>query len=723
MSIEATRPMAFHCPLGADVLLVRRVSGVEQLGRPFQYDVELLSEDGNLSLEAVLGQSACVRLDLGGGRQRFFNGIAVDFALSGALGRLHRYTAVLRPWFWLLTRTHNCRVFQSMTVPEIITKVLGEHGFSSDVADRLHGKYALREYCVQYRESDFNFLSRLMEDVGIYYYFTHSLEMHTLVLADDRSSHDPVAGFAQVPYRKFASEDPEAIGSFYDWHVRRQLQPGKYVVRDYDFQKPAVDLLARCADPNPHATSDCEVYDHPGGYTDVTAGERLARLRLEELNAQHESARGSTNVQGIGVGALFELTEHPRAEQNRQYLITSARYHLDGGGFESGDDSGAGYSASIMSVPVTVPFRSERVSARPRVPGPQTALVVGPSGAQIWTDSEGYGRVKVQFPWDREGQRDGESSLWVRVSQAWAGLSWGSMHLPHVGDEVVVSFLEGDPDRPLVTGRVYNAGNMPWKALPENQTTSYFRDVGGNHYSMTEGTNIELYTPKGETRFDMGTAPGGDGFFLKTDLDYTREVKGQEKVKITGDSTWNLHANQFVYIDASCTREIKQDEKKKVWGSVYEDIVGPIDIKLLNVSAKMTVGSSNDLFIGHKHSSFLGIETALSASYALRKNHSLKKETTDGKTTVESKTKYTINGVSAATAQAVLDGQGIALKAGSTKIIISKDGGVVISAKGQVAISSKTSAKIIADSGVMIKAPKVTAINGKFETKNIKDTG
>lgn len=720
MPIEAARPLAFHSPLGADVLLVRRLSGVEQLGRPFQYDLELLSEKIDLPLEGVLGQSASVRLDLGGKKQRFFNGVVIDFALSGALGRHHRYTAVMRPWFWLLTRTHNCRVFQNKTVPQIIKQLLEEHGIP-DVSDRLHASYQPRQYCIQYRESDFSFLSRLMEDSGIYYYFTHTLEAHTLVLADDRSSHDPTAGFEKVPFSRHDSDDPAAIGQYFDWHVRRQLQPGKYVLRDYDYQKPAVDLSATCADPNPHAAAECEVYDHPGGYAEITDGERLARLRMEELNAQHESASGTTNVRGIGVGALFTLTDHPRSDQNRQYLVVNARYAIDGGGFESGDTGGVVFSASTASVPVNVPFRPERITARPRVPGPQTALVVGPGGAEIWTDPEGYGRVRVQFPWDREGVRDGESSCWVRVSQAWAGPSWGSMHLPHVGDEVVVSFLEGDPDRPLITGRVYNAANMPWKPLPANQTTSYFRDVGGNHFSMTEGSNLELYTPKGETRFDMGTAPDGDGFYLTTDLDYKREIKGKETVDIVGVSIWNIHSDSFLYVDASVTQEVKKDEKKKVWGSSFEDIVGPIDIKLGNIASKVTAGASTDLFVGLKHSSFVGVETQLSYSGKFGKNHFKQKEAVKASVAVEAGTSYSIDAAKASKAQ--LDGQGIKLSAGGTKIVISKDGGVVITAKGQVAISSKTTAKVLADSGIIIKAPKVTASKGIFESKNIKDLG
>lgn len=252
MAIEDKRPLAFHCALGADVLVVRRLSGIEQLGRPFQFDVELLSERVDIKLESLLGLNACVRLDVGGGKQRFFNGIMVDLALAGSVGRSHRYVGVLRPWFWLLTRTHNCRVFQNKSVPEIVRQIFGEHGFS-DFEDRLHGSYGAREYCVQYRESDFNFISRLMEDAGIYYYFTHHLELHTLVLADDRSSHDPTPGFDKVPYAKIDSNDKEPIGQFFDWQVRRQLQLGKYALSDFDFEKPSVDLSAVSEDPNPHA--------------------------------------------------------------------------------------------------------------------------------------------------------------------------------------------------------------------------------------------------------------------------------------------------------------------------------------------------------------------------------------------------------------------------------------------------------------------------------------
>lgn len=719
MPIEEKRPMAFHCPLGADVLLVRRLSGHEQLGRPFQYDVELLSEQINIKLESLLGQNACVRLEAAPGALRYFSGVVADFALVGSLGRYHRYTGVLRPWFWHLTRSQNCRVFQRMKVKDIILQIFGEHGFS-DYQDRLHGKYSSREYCVQYRESDFNFISRLMEEEGITYYFTHELEKHTLVLADDHSSYDLTAGFEEVPFQAIASDDPEAIGQFFDWQVRRQLQPGKYVVRDYDFEKPSVDLSASSVHPNEHALAEGEIYDYPGGHKELADGERQARTRLEELNAQYEVTRGTTNVRGLGAGALFKLIGHTRADQNREYLLTSARYHVDGGAFESGDDTGVAFSASLTSMDAKVPFRPERVTARPRVPGPQTAVVVGPSGSEIWTDPEGYGRVKVQFPWDREGKKDADSSCWVRVSQAWAGLGWGSMHLPHVGDEVVVSFLEGDPDRPLITGRVYNANNMPWQPLPAKQTTSYFRDVGGNHLSMTEGTNIEMYTPEGKTVFDMGNAPGGNGFFLKTDLDYTREVKGTENVKITGDSTWNIYSNSFVYIDANfsttvgvnLTTEVKANETKKVWGALVEHIMGPVDIKLGSISAKFTAGAASDVFLGYKHSSMFGVETVFSRS----------KKYEETKDSVKAKAGQLYR-ITVGKTELELDGQNIKVAAGATKITISKDGGVVITAKGQVAVSSKSTIKLVADSSVMVKAPKVAASSGIFESKNIKDLG
>src|SRR5690606_38630267 len=436
-----TQPARIKTPLGDD-LLFHAMRGEEELGRAYVYELELLSLKEDLPLDDLLGQDACVEVDLPKGGTRYFHGIITKFSQGPRRGGYVTYTAELRPWLWLLTRTADCRIFQQKTVPEIVKAVFREHGFS-DFKDALGGQYSALDYCVQYRETDFDFVSRLLEQEGIYYFFKHEQGKHTLVLADSYGGHSPLDGYKEIDYFP-PSDNVVRDEHVYDWQHGKSVQPGRYVLRSFDFTKPKVTLESDSAVSREHAQSSYAMYDYPGDYAARFDGDNYARVRMQELAAQHARARGVTNVRGVACGGLFTLKEFPRKDQNREYLVVASRQNVVLGVYESGPDEGFEIECTFEAMDSQTPFRPARLTPRPVVQGPQTAIVVGKSGEEIWADE--FGRVKVQFHWDRYGKSDENSSCWVRVAQVWAGGKWGGMHIPRIGQEVIVEFLEGDPD-------------------------------------------------------------------------------------------------------------------------------------------------------------------------------------------------------------------------------------------------------------------------------------
>lgn len=470
--VDTHRFLKIESPLGEDLIL-HSFSGQEKLGRLFNYQLDLRSTNPNIQFQDIVGQRVTVSMELNSG-ERYFDGFVSAFRFTEAAGQFASYQATVRPWFWFLTRTADCRIFQNQKVPDIIKSVFRDCGMS-DFKDSLHGTYRDWDYCVQYRETDFNFVSRLMEQEGIYYYFEHIRGKHTLVLADGLGAHQPFPAYATVPY--FPPDQNVSLrrrDHIQHWSVTQTIVPGKYAINDFDFEKPNVDLTARVSKLRPHAypIQNHEIYDYPGEYSEVGEGDTYVDILLQELQAQHERVQAGGNARGMNAGYLFTLEHHPRRDQNKDYLIISVTHTIKSDAFETtgGAEEHDFYKCQIEIMDKSEPFRSERITPKPIVQGPQTAIVVGPSNEEIYCDD--HARVKVQFHWDRYGTDDENSSCWVRVSQLWAGKSWGGIHIPRIGHEVLVSFLEGDPDRPVITGRVYNAENKPPYDLPANKTQS-----------------------------------------------------------------------------------------------------------------------------------------------------------------------------------------------------------------------------------------------------------
>ncbi len=402
------RVMEIDTPLGGD-LLFYGLHAREELGRLSTLQIELLSPNNKIAIDDILGKNVTVKVLLPDDSPRCFNGYVTRFSQGGRLGRFYRYTALAQPWLWFLTRTSDCRIFQDMTVPEILKKVLAECE-QHDVKYRLTGSYRKWTYCVQYRETDFNFVSRLMEHEGIYYYFTHEEGRHTMVVADSLSGHDPYPGYSSMKFiapERLARPDIEHIRS---WDLTRQIQPGVFVHTDYDLERPSVNLKAKKDHPRTYQPSVGEMYDYPGFYAQKPDGETYAGVRIGEYAAQFEHAQAVTNARGVTTGCLFTLDGCPRDDQNVEHLILSSSHDLEYSQYESlpaGAGGAVDYRCQFMAMTTKEIFRPRRITPKPFVQGPQTAVVVGPGGDEIYTDK--YGRVKVQFHWDRYGQKDENS--------------------------------------------------------------------------------------------------------------------------------------------------------------------------------------------------------------------------------------------------------------------------------------------------------------------------
>jgi type VI secretion system secreted protein VgrG len=584
---QSNRGARLTTELGDDVLLFSEMNGSEQLSRPFHFELELLSRQSDIDVDQLLGKPAHVTLDLPKqGTTRVFHGLVTEFAQVGYTRRFHEYRATLRPWWWLLTRTSDCRIFQDKSVPDIFEAVVKQYGFTNYKLD-LRASYTPWEYCVQYRETDFNFLSRLLEHEGIYYYFQHSTSSHDMVLVDDPAAHAPVEDYASVPYYPPGTDNQRRERDHLaQWTFAKSVQPGCYATTDYDFEKPRSSLTGKSSIVSAYAQSDFEMFDYPGELQAMSASEseRVAKLRIGELHAGERVASGSGDAAGLACGARFTLTNHPRADLNIDYLIVNTQISLSNDAYRSGDRAGPDFSVTIEALDAKTPYRPPRITPKPIIHGTQTAVVVGKAGEEIWTDQ--YGRVKVQFHWDRYGQSDENSSCWIRVAHAWGGDQWGGIHLPRIGQEVIVSFLEGDPDDPIITGCVYNGANMPPYTLPDNQTQSGFKT------RSTKGGTADNYN---EIRFE--DKKGQEELHVQAEKNLTLHVKN--------DATSQIDHDESVTINHDRTSSIGNDETH----TVSKD-------RSTTISGKDTLTVSQDLSesISGNHSSTVGKQFQLTAS-------------------------------------------------------------------------------------------------------------
>jgi type VI secretion system secreted protein VgrG len=558
---QAERLLEIDTPLGKDVLLLQDLSGAERISRPFQFRLNLLSTNGSLEYKTIVGQRVSITLKMGDNKKRYLNGFVSSFSQGKTDERFTAYTAEVVPWLWFLSRTSDCRIFQNKSVPDIVKQVFSDLGFQ-DFKLSLQGQYEPLVYCVQYRESDLNFVSRLMEHAGILYFFEHDKDKHTLVLGDATSVHKP------CPEQSNARMDYTAGGAIWDedvvsaWRMDLNLRPGKYALTDYNFETPGTNLLSSEETVYKVGGNDAyEIYDYPGDYGKKNEGEAATKLRMQEEETAHLWAAGSGGCRSFVTGYKFDLSGHSRSELNRSYLLTEVRHSASVGAnyYSSGNSSDAFYSNDFSCIPASIPFRPPRLTPKPFVQGPQTAVVVGPAGEEIYTDK--YSRIKVQFFWDRQGKKDENSSCWMRVSQPWAGKGWGAINIPRIGQEVIVEFLEGDPDRPIITGRFYNAEQMPPYKLADNQTRTTFMS------RSTKGGGASNFN---ELRFE--DQKGSEQIFMNAEQDMDLRVENQSREFIGSDRHLIVKANQRELVEA--------DKHAHVKGTHFEKIDGDMSLQI-----------------------------------------------------------------------------------------------------------------------------------------------
>ncbi len=603
-----------------DSLLLYRMTGTEQLSRLFEYELELLSANNSVDLQSLLGKDMTVKLELGDGEFRYYSGLVTRVSQFGMLGNLYYYRATVQPKVWLLTRANNCRIMsEPAKVPDIVKTILADHGYT-DVEESLTGTYPTREYCVQYRETDFNFISRLLEEEGIYYYFKHSQDGHTMVLCDNMEGHEDISGNASIAYFPMTNMEQREEENIYEWSLSQTIQSGTYRLNDFNFEAPTEDLKTEEIIKAEHELADKVVYDYPGEYTAKAEGDRLTKIRMEELRAEFERISARGNVRRLATGYKFSLKDYPRADQNRQYLTVSTQFQIQNNGYESNGiaNSIQEYQCAYNVIASEFDFRPPRLSRVPIIQGVQTAIVVGRSGEEITTDK--YGRVKVQFHWDRLGTKNENSSCWVRVAQIWAGKKWGGVFIPRVGQEVIVDFLEGNPDCPIITGRVYNADQMPPYDLDANKTQS-----GIKTRSTPDGAEDNF----NEIRFE--DKKGEEEVYMHAEKNFTRIVENNDVQKIgfekkdAGDQTIDIYNDRTVTLDQgndlltvkAGNRTVKVDN-----GKIEEEAMQSIELKVGSSSIKIeassiTIKSSTIKIQGETSVDVKGLATTVSGDGSL----------------------------------------------------------------------------------------------------------
>ncbi len=570
----------------------------ERISSPYEVELNLASED-EVSFDDVIGKEGLLTI-LGEEADRYAHGIVNQFMQTGSIEeapvgtRFYLYRATVVPSLWLLSLEQDCRIFQNKSVPDIIKKILEDGGITGDrYSFRLQGQYQPRDYCVQYRETDLNFISRLLEEEGIFYFFEHTEDKHLLVFGDSAVNYQPIQGKPEVTFNPTQGmvQDEEFVTNFV---LSRQIRTGKVTLRDFNFEKPSLDLTAQ---DQGDFYQKLEVYDYPGEYTDGGRGKNLAKVRLQEAAMYKDRAEGQSFCPRFVPGFTFKLADHELDSFNKEFLLAeifhsgsqpqSLEEHAHG-------SSGFKYSNQFFGIPSSVTLRPERTSPKPVVEGVQTAIVVGPKGEEIYTDE--HGRVKVQFHWDREGKRDEKSSCWIRVSQVWAGANWGAMYIPRIGHEVIVDFIEGDPDRPIITGRVYHGSNKPPYTLPDEKTKSTIKSdssLGGG----------------GSNEFRFEDAKGSEEIYLHGQKDWTIAIENDKNQTVGHDETLSVGNNRTKTVGVDQSESIGSNKAIQV-GVNHTETIG--SNKTLNVGANHTesIGANMSLNVGANKTETVAIASA-----------------------------------------------------------------------------------------------------------------
>lgn len=557
---------------GAPAFEVKSVHGTENLGELFHYTITLQTPDSpdltevvtaNLSYKQMVGKEAGITIELDGGGQREINGLVTSARFLHAENRRSIYEVTLRPWLVLATRTSDYKIFQQKTVIDIAQEVLADYPFLTEL--RLSSSYPQRVFQTQYGETDFDLLSRLFQEWGIYYFFEHQGGKHKLILVDDAGAHQPCT----APYANVNFYGPSAkIMEEYCQHFNTQesLQSGQWVSDDFDFTKPRARLQQKVKMPRNTGNKDFELYKWPGDFTDPGEGRDLARTRMEEAGAPGSRSWGSGNLRGVVTGKTFKLAKHPQDKANQNYLVIGTTLSMRENSHAAGEE-GYACHCEFQLQPANNVYRSPQTQPKPLTTGPQTAIVTGPAGQEIYTNE--YGQVKVSFHWNRYCTKDENSSCWIRVSNPWAGSNFGAIAIPRIGQELIVDFENGDPDRPIITGRVYNALNMPPWGLPANMTQSGIL----TRSSMDGAPGAGMKNGPGDAnalRFE--DKKGQEQLWLHAQKDQLTEVEHDEDKWVGNDRRKVIDRDEFNTIHRDRTEIVDRNELINVHGWRTEEV-------------------------------------------------------------------------------------------------------------------------------------------------------
>lgn len=649
--------------LGKDTFLLTGFEGVEYISGLFEFQIEVLSENLEVDPNKIVGKTATVTIQ--NKQERKFNGFIKSFTFGEVkANNLREYRMVMVPWLWFLSQTNDHRIFQEKTTKDIVSQIFGDLGFS-DFDFRAAGG-SVREYCVQHNESDLNFVSRLLEEEGIAYYFEHDDKKHKLILVDQKNAYEEVAE-TNLEYSKGNTLDTQVTG----WEHVYLFRKGKWSLNDYNFKEPKKDLNASTKTKSEYAKNgEYEHYEYPGFY-DTSKGSDLVKVRLDAEEVDRNIVQGTSDCSSFFAGGQFKLAKHATSSEKGTYILVSVMHKVYDRSYFAGEEGSSDYKNEFVCIPSDTHFRPKNEHLKPTMKGPQSALVVGPAGEEIYIDE--HNRIKVQFIWDREGKKDENSSCFVRVMQAWAGNGWGTSFIPRIGHEVIVSFLDGDPDRPLVTGSVYNGWNKP--TYP-SKTQS-----GIKTRSTKEGTPQNF----NELRFE--DKKGDEQIYVHAEKNYDTQVENNQTLTVDNDRTKTIGNNESSSIGNDRSKSVGNNQSESIGKNKSID-VGDNHTESIGKNMSLSVGKNISIDIGDDHSESIGKNMTLSVG----------KDRTE---TVAGKHLETVDkdyAVKAKTITMQADDQ-ITLKTGSASIVMKKNGDITITGK---------KINIKGSSDVVLKGSKVT---------------
>ena len=701
---QEERRIGVETPLGTDKLLLTSFTGEEGLSQLFRFELEFLSSEAWIDPKDIVGKQIDFYVEYDDGEPRWFNGYVNQFTYAGQNDRVHLYSATVVPWLWFLTKGSDCREHENnagRNAQDIIDGLLGDLGFSDYQWD-LQRTPEKRNYCVQYRETHYEFMTRLLSEEGIFYYFKHEEGKHELILTDHvEGVYDTKDTDLHVLNNL---SQPEVTDNLTGWNHVYEFTTGKFTHTDYDFEKPTSSLeVKKNSLVSLTGNSGLEYYDHPGRYVDKSVGDALAQLRMEQEETAHDNVYGTSNCRSFSPGGRFELTKHVNENETAgKWVLTHVKHSVSmGGSYLTGGGAAEGiYDNEFRCLPADVVFRPAHIP-RPQVHGIQSAVVVGPPGEEIWPDE--FGRIKIQYHWDRVDNGDDASSFWVRATTPWAGSGWGMINIPRIGQEVVVEFLEGDPDRPVVTGMLYNKDNMPPYSLPDNKTQSGIKSrstLGGGEANFNE------------IRFEDKI--GSEEMYIHAEKDQTLMVENDrsgtvghdETLAVINNRTRTVGINETISVGSNRTHSVGSNETITV-GVAQMVTVGAAQTITVGAAQATTVGASQSNTVGVSQSNDVGVNQTESIgsnqTITVGANHSIqigKDQSTQigDNQTIKIGKKLSIDA-----------GDEISIVTGKAKLVMKKDGTIQISGKD---ISVKGTGKID------VKASKDIVMKGKKILQN-----